>query len=700
MPPELVWGVFARLLAAIYIVAFLSLRTAIIGIAGAHGLSPIAEKLARIKADFGEWRAAARYPTLLWLADSDRVLGALPLVGAFTALLALCGVASMPMFAATWVIYLSADLPLGGSYPWESMLLEAGFLVLVLPPLEMLPSLRITEAPPPILMFAFQWLLFRVLFGFGKTKFTRNALGDPMYLRGFLISQPLPSPLGWRATRWPRGLLVWSHASLFATEMVLPFLIFFPGWPRLVAASGFTALMIGIQAMGSFGFFNLLTITLCVTLLDTRAVTAQSLASLASPYGSLVALVAAWSVLAGLCHLPFNTWVARGWPEWPAWGGLTGVGRAIVGFLRAAMPFRTVHAYGVFPPRMGPPLKCIPVVEGTRDGEHWEAFEYRYMPSTEMSRPRFVAPHCPRIDHLMLYEAFGIGAGNYLGTIFSQGNPYAFSSISVLDRLLERLMDPRSRARDLFRVIPFGGEPPIRMRMRLYLFAPTTAAEARATGRYWRRDLVGEHLAERGPDPTMYRRWLPAPEQFHPDDRWSRRRVPRIRPLLEARTLEDVRKVLDARAQSSWERFWNKVIPAAAGAVDGGWVSVRQLARQIKQADGGTDLDDLDRIRGAVATALLERMDPHLLGHVEPRLTLRSYFHGSLLAHAILLRGRAAVEEALANEARFLENKESDWEQRGVDAADGLSLRHAGDARACASPDGQDHPGCRAPRQR
>jgi hypothetical protein len=666
MHAELVWGVFARLLAAIYIIAFLSLRTSIAAFAGSRGLSPVAEKLARMRADLGEWRAAARQPTLLWLADSDLVVGMLPLAGAVTALLALCGVASMPMFAATWVIYLSCDVAAGMTYPWESMLLESGFLAMVLPPLDPLPSLRMTQAPAPLLMFAFQFLLFRVLFGFGKTKFTRAALDDPMYLRGFLISQPLPSPLGWRAARWPRALLASSHASLFAIEMVLPFLIFFPGWPRLVAASGFTALMIGIQAMGSFGFFNVLTVTLCVTLLDARAVTEQSLPSLASPYGVLIAVVSAWSVLAGLCHLPFNTWVARGWLEWPAWGALTGAGRAVAGVLRAAMPFRTVHAYGVFPSRMGPPVRFIPVVEGTRDGEHWETFEYRYIASTETSPPRFVAPHCPRLDHLMLYEGFGLGPGNYLGTIFSQGNPYDFSPIGTLDRLLERLMEPESPVRDLFRVVPFGGVPPIRMRMRLYSLTPTTAADARTTGRHWRRDLVREHLAERGSDPAIFERWLPAPEQFHPDERWARRRVPRLRPLLSARRLDDVRQALDARAQSLWEPFWHDVIPAATRASDAGWSCAGPLARQLKQAYGLSGFDDLDRIRGAVATALLERMDPHVLGLAEARFKVRSYFHASLHAHAVMLRGQAQVERALADEAVLLEGDASDSELRGL----------------------------------
>jgi hypothetical protein len=644
----LTWGVFTRLLALVYVVAFVSLGVEIVAWAGRRGLTPIAPKLARMRADLGPWRAALRHPSLLWLNSSDHALRWLPIAGIVAALLAAAGVASTPMFAAAWIVYLSLDVAIGLTFPWESMLFEAGFLALLLPPLERLPSLHTAQAPEPILMFAFHWLLFRALFGFGKMKFTRDARHEPRYLRGFLISQPMPTPLGWRASRLPAPLLVSSHGLLFVAEMILPFFVFFPGWPRLTAAAGFVALMVSVQAMGNFGFFNLLVSTLSVALLDPRAVTAQSIDVLTSPHGIVLSVVVGWSLLAGLCHLPFNSWVARGWPEWPAWGRLTGVAGWLLALMRATMPFRTVHAYGVFPPRIGPPAKFLPIVEGTRDGIHWETYEYRFMPSTERSRPRFVAPHCPRLDHFALYEGVDLGAGNYAGTIFSQGNPYDFSTVSRMDRLLERLMEPDSTVRRLFGHVPFDGVP-VRMRIRLYMFSPTTPREMSATGRYWRRDLIGTYSPERGPDATLFARWLPEAEQFHPDERWARRRVPRIRPLLDARDLECVRGVLRSRPALHWEAFWNDVVPAVRDAERKGWPAVEVLASRLKEQYGPLDLNALDRVRGAVTTAVLERLDPYLLGRRTPRLDVPSYFHASLLAHGVVLDGPERTSEALAN---------------------------------------------------
>lgn len=666
MTAEIVWGVFTRLLALVYVVAFVSLRYEILAWAGVRGVNPLAQKLARMREGLGTWRAVTRHPSLFWISASDAMLRALPLAGAAAAILAACGILSPAMLAIAWVLYLSLDPAFGLSYPWESLLLEAGFLAIFLPPLAPLPAWTMTSAPQPILMLAMHWLLFRLMFGFGKTKFTRQALGDPLYLRSFLISQPMPSPLGWRAIRLPRPLLAGSLALLFVTEIILPFFVFVPGWPRWLAAGGFTGLMIAIQLMGNFGFFNVLVVVLCITLLDPRPATAQHLAALASPGHALAAAAATWSLAAGLCHLPFNSYVARSWPGWPAWGGATGAARIVLDVLRALMPFRTAHAYGVFPPRIGPPLKFIPVFEGTRDGEHWETFEYRFMMSTERSRPRFIAPYAPRLDHIVLYKAFGVSSSNYLGSVFGYGNPYDFSSVAMLDRVVERMMERGSPIRDLFGTVPFGGEPPLRMRIRQYVFAPTTTREQRGSGRYWRRSLVGEHLPERGPDATLYRRWLPAPEQFHPDDRWSRRRAPRLRPLLHAHSLDAVRRFLDADVAALWEPFWSDVIPAADAAVRAGWPAVEALARDLERKHGALGLDALDRVRGAVTTALLERIEPHVLRLVEPRHDVRSYFHAALQANGLTLSGGARVNDALSDVAVLRQAMAATEETRGL----------------------------------
>ena len=56
------------------------------------------------------------------------------------------------------------------------------------------------------------------MFGFGKQKFLGSTNKDLAYLKGFLVSQPLPSPLGWYAQKLPVALLrplVRCHALIY-----------------------------------------------------------------------------------------------------------------------------------------------------------------------------------------------------------------------------------------------------------------------------------------------------------------------------------------------------------------------------------------------------------------------------------------------------------------------------------------------------
>ena len=657
----LAWGVALRAIAVVYIVAFWSLEREVLGLAGSRGITPTGPVLARMRRDMGLATCLRRHPSLLWISCRDGVLVWLARAGMVFAACAAAGIASREMLVAAWIVYLSFDVAIGMTFPWESMLYEAGLLAILLPPLEPLPGVRMTASPHPLLMGLFHWLLFRVLFGFGKNKFTRDALADPLYLRSFLISQPLVSPLGWRAWRLPRPILVASHSLLFAVEMVLPFCVFFAGWPRVIAAAGFFGLMISIQAMGSFGFFNVLVIALSVTLFDPRAV-----ALTGAPWP--VAAIAAWLAVAGLFHLPFNTWVSRGWLDWPAWAALPRFWRGVLAVLRGAMPWRTVHAYGVFPPQIGPPVKWIPIFEGTRDGQQWQAYEYRYMPSTPASPARFVAPHTPRLDHFALYDGCGLGHTNLLGTIFSQGNPYNFAPSLPADRLLQRLLEPRGPVHGLFARVPFADTPPVQVRARLFAFTPTSPEERSRTGHWWHMDLVGEHAPARAADSTVWDRTVPSPEQLHPDERWARRRVPRLAVCRRSTTLDEIRAGLDSGAQQHWTTLWNEIVPRLRGACDSGWKDVEGLAGDLANHFDPAGLDAFDRIRGAVTTSLLERIEPRVMPGARSRIEPRSYFHLALWAHAVLAGEPEPLARALRDPASInaAEVTAPDVEVRGL----------------------------------
>ena len=115
-----------------------------------------------------------------------------------------------------------------------------------------------------------RWLLFRLMIGFGKTKFidgeaTRD---NSLYIRTFLFVQPLPNKLARFVAELPASWsLLWKGSLFFMwlVEVPLPFLMLLP-WTREIAAYGTMMLQVGIFATGCFGHFNVLTALLCLTL--------------------------------------------------------------------------------------------------------------------------------------------------------------------------------------------------------------------------------------------------------------------------------------------------------------------------------------------------------------------------------------------------------------------------------------------------
>ena len=155
----------------------------------------------------------------------------------------------------------------------DNLLLETGFLAVFLAPARLWPN-RAREAPPShVVLWLLRWLLFRLMASSGLVKL---ASGDPTWRNLTALSyhfetQPLPTPLAWYAHQLPASVLRAACAGMFFVELVLPVLIFLPRRPRFVAFWGLVPFMAAIALTGNYTFFNLLTVVLCLTLLDDAA---------------------------------------------------------------------------------------------------------------------------------------------------------------------------------------------------------------------------------------------------------------------------------------------------------------------------------------------------------------------------------------------------------------------------------------------
>ena len=211
---------------------------------------------------------------------------------------------------------------------------------------------------------------------------------------------PIPTRSAWYAHRAPLPLHQLALLVMFLIEIPLPFGVFVSGLPRLAAAAGIAALQLGIALTGNFGHFNVLTVVLCLPLLDNPCGDPTP-----EPPGAVDSALWYFFALFGGVSLVFNSWCARSWAFWPALSQHPNPAvAAIAEAFRVVCSWRLVHAYGVFPPHSSPPARFVPVFEGSADGgKTWLRYRYRYMTSAVDHAPCHVAPFHPRWDHAVFY---------------------------------------------------------------------------------------------------------------------------------------------------------------------------------------------------------------------------------------------------------------------------------------------------------
>jgi hypothetical protein len=132
-------------------------------------------------------------------------------------------------------------------------------------------------------------------------------------------------------------------------------------------------------------------------------------------------------------------------------------------------PLRSINGYGLF--RVMTTTRPEITVEGTLDGRTWVEYPFRWKPVRTDVRPRFVAPHMPRLDWQMWFAALG-----------PRGSAW------WLERFAQRLLDGEPDVLELLGADPFAGKRPNAVRFVVYEYRFTTPAEREATGEWWKRD--------------------------------------------------------------------------------------------------------------------------------------------------------------------------------------------------------------------
>lgn len=476
-------SLFLRLLGFVYLVAFVSLWSQIEGLVGENGVLPAKDYLASADRYYSQqvppMSPAWNVPTLTWLNSSDGFLNCLCGAGSVLSLFLIFGVLPLPALMLLWLCYLSL-FHVGQdflSFQWDILLLETGVLAIFLPPTSLRSRLFTQREPPRIAIWLMWFLLFRLMFRSGLVKLiwndtltgpdgipVPNAWESLTALDYHYWTQPLPIWTSWYAAQLPTWFHKLSVVVMLFVELVLPWFMFGPRLLRHIAFVGITCLMLLIAATGNYTFFNLLTILLASTLLDDNVwpramrsrIPVNAVASISeSPLRSrLVLLVAAAFVFLSIQQSSIRF-----------------------------MQFHFVNEYGLFQ-RMTETRPEI-VIEGSSDGLEWREYSFAWKPG-ELSRyPRLCAPHQPRLDWQMWFEALQLErAYEMTGNVLPSQMSRWFRS------LLSRLLAGEPKVLKLLRDNPFPNSPPTFIRIVLYEYRFTTANERGETGDWWHREVV------------------------------------------------------------------------------------------------------------------------------------------------------------------------------------------------------------------
>ena len=459
-----------RGMAAIYLVAFLTVVRQFKPLLGENGLLPVPDFLRG-----ASWRET---PSLFHWRYSDRLLDIVAWTGLIISALALLGITERgPIWLSTaawlilYVLYLSI-VNVGQKFfgfGWESMLLEAGFFTAFLGPSHTQPTI--------IPIFILRWMLFRTEMGAGLIKLRHDPCWrDLTCLYYHYETQPLPNPLSWYFHRVPAPMHRLSALVSHFVQVVVPFGLFAPQPIAAIAGALIVFHQLVLIVSGNYSWLNWLTVVLGLSAFDDHTLFlflplhVPSIVSRPIAYDILLYLLAAVTI--ALSIKPALNLISP---------------RQMMNY--SYNPFHLVGAYGAFG-QVGRERYEI-VVEGTTDrvitpATQWREYAFRAKPGDPRRMPPQIAPYHLRLDWLIWFLPFsvvvtpsGIRVPGYSRWFFN-----FIQRLLTNDRALLSLMGPN----------PFPDAPPALIRALFYRYRYTTPEQKRRSGAWWSRQLLGTYM--------------------------------------------------------------------------------------------------------------------------------------------------------------------------------------------------------------
>lgn len=435
MSNSLLLQVLLRGVCAVYAVAFLCAYHQNTALLGNQGLQPIDVYLDNVAAHFhvhrdsirdtgvfgcfvkwvcgdgaSEFQAFRAAPSFLWWvqpSELDTATETASLLGVIVSMLVVCtGRSNMLLMLLLWGLYLSI-VSTGQSFysfGWESQLLETGFIAVLL-----CRVVSLTPLPhvPLVVVYAYRWLMFRVMFGAGMIKLRGDSCWrDLSCMEYFYETQPNPNPfsaLFHSTTASHHRREVWGNHFV---ELVAPFFLLLPQPAAAIGGVCHIAFMTAIIASGNLSFLNWLTmvpaaasfseqqLNMMAAVLRRRCRTARTTCS-CPPQRSVSDAVRL------VLHAAYALTVV--WLSIPVVDNMLNASQ----IMNSSFDWlRLVNTYGNFGSVTRERHEVIVEGRSALTPNVWREYEFACKPGNVFRRPCLVSPYHYRLDWLMWFAAF------------------------------------------------------------------------------------------------------------------------------------------------------------------------------------------------------------------------------------------------------------------------------------------------------
>jgi hypothetical protein len=448
-----VFSWFHKGLAVVYLCAFLPMFFELDVLIGNEGFQPARDLLHSSYSHQGYWASFLQFPSLFHFLTNKAGLLLIVSLGCLGALGLLLSYQIFWSALIAWLSFLSITSVGGDFYIIiiDLFLAEVGFLTLFSS-----YHLQFKGYLPNLVVFAFKMLNFKLWFSMGMIKFYMplSEWTNFTFFDSFFQAQPMPTPIAKLSDQAPAFLKSVAIIGLFVGEVILPFFVFAKAFYRKIAGAVFVLISILIQLNGNYGYFNILSIFLVLTIFRSsdfgfKAALPFEQSGKSKNWWStfLVGHIVVQLIYCLLLFHPKPKYTQNHFNFIHTYLGTptSTVVNSLVYPLKVLSYWRICNPYGVF--------KGIPKyhgeirLSGSQDGLHWRNYTFKYLPSGLSDKLGFYAPYYPRLDHLMFYETLcqSNAQNNTLNPFYKNKAPWSrqflatlFTDQPIVNKLLKR----------------------------------------------------------------------------------------------------------------------------------------------------------------------------------------------------------------------------------------------------------------------